>query len=90
MKAGTAPAVENLAKIAALSGFTFEWIATGRGPRMFGEPDITFGTTLVQVKQVRDPLDEQVVARVLALDARRKRALLEILDDQPTSPPKRG
>lgn len=29
---GTAPSVENLARIAAATGVAFEWLATGRGP----------------------------------------------------------
>lgn len=38
MAGGTAPAVEHLIALARRSGLTFEYLATGRGERVFGEP----------------------------------------------------
>ncbi|QNH26744.1 helix-turn-helix transcriptional regulator [Xanthomonas theicola] len=38
MAGGTAPAVEHLIALARRSGMTFEYLATGRGERVFGEP----------------------------------------------------
>jgi len=38
MENGTSPSVKNLDQIARLSGLAFEWVATGRGPMVFGEP----------------------------------------------------
>ncbi|AKK69177.1 helix-turn-helix transcriptional regulator [Xanthomonas translucens] len=38
MADGTAPAVEHLSALARRSGLTFEYLATGRGERVFGEP----------------------------------------------------
>lgn len=34
---GTTPAVKNIEHIATLSGLCFEWVATGRGAKIFGE-----------------------------------------------------
>ena len=38
MAAGGAPAVDHLIALAHRSGLTFEYLATGRGERVFGEP----------------------------------------------------
>ncbi|MGN6234978.1 helix-turn-helix transcriptional regulator [Dyella sp.] len=38
MEHGTTPSVKNLAEIAKVTGVAFEWLATGRGPKVFGEP----------------------------------------------------
>jgi transcriptional regulator with XRE-family HTH domain len=38
MANGTAPAVEHLIALACRSGLIFEYLATGRGERVFGEP----------------------------------------------------
>lgn len=78
MPNGTAPSVENLIKIASISGVGFEWLATGRGPK-----------TMDDVSTVRepqrpgyaapDPLDEALRAAIARLPPAKKRALLELL-----------
>lgn len=38
MRNGTSPSVENLIALARRTGLSFEYLATGRGPRIQGEP----------------------------------------------------
>lgn len=38
MENGTSPAVDNMVALARVSGMCFEYLATGRGPRVFGAP----------------------------------------------------
>jgi hypothetical protein len=40
MRKGTVPAVENMAALAVRAGVCFEWLATGRGPMVFGPPRV--------------------------------------------------
>lgn len=38
METGTSPSVDNMIALAQRCGVMFEWLATGRGERVFGEP----------------------------------------------------
>lgn len=57
MEKGTTPSVRNLEQVAVHSGVSFEWLATGRGPRIFGEPMVnepqaTYGAALSTDEQL--------------------------------------
>ncbi len=78
MQNGTAPSVENLIKIASISGVGFEWLATGRGPQTLDD------AAMVQepprpAYAAADPLDEALRAAIARLPVAKKRALLELL-----------
>ena len=71
-----APDINNLVLIAVRSGLAFEYLCTGRGPPVFGEP--------TRVAEARAPyvLDrtEKEISRLLSkAPARIKRAVLELL-----------
>lgn len=51
---GTSPSVENLAKLAVVLGVNFEWLATGRGPMVYTQPQEDF-RDIHQIR--RDNLD---------------------------------
>lgn len=77
MVAGTRPAMENLIAIARRSGMAFEYLATGRGERLFGEP-ILPGAEPAPAH----PLSHQqqwLLERFDALSARQRSGLLDLL-----------
>jgi transcriptional regulator with XRE-family HTH domain len=78
MPNGTAPSVENLIKIATISGVGFEWLATGRGPRTLGD-----AATVREPQRpdyaAADPLDVALRAAIARLPEAKRRALLELL-----------
>lgn len=79
MPTGTAPSVENLIKIAGLSGVAFEWLATGRGPKIHGEPLGTKEPRETYVFTAEDPVEEALRTVVSRLSQAKKKALLELL-----------
>lgn len=79
MPTGTAPSVENLIKIASLSGVAFEWLATGRGPKIHGQPAAASEARAAYVVAPADPLDEALRTAVSRLTQSKKKALLELL-----------
>jgi transcriptional regulator with XRE-family HTH domain len=77
MREGTAPSVDNLIKIAKLSGIAFEYLATGRGERVLGQPRVS-----AEPEAYRAQLDPEIKAIfdiVSAMPRRQRRSLLELL-----------
>ncbi len=74
---GTSPSVENLIALARRSGMSFEYLATGRGPKILGAPI---------VEEERAPYDmlskqqRQLLASFDRLPARKRADLLDFLD----------
>lgn len=85
MNGGTTPSVENLIALARRSGFCFEYLSTGRGERIQGEP-------IAAVAEETSPyrnLSEQQLRLLRSFDAlatKQRAALLELLDPVPTRP----
>ncbi|TPG51433.1 XRE family transcriptional regulator [Rhodanobacter glycinis] len=81
MEKGTSPSVKNLEQVAIHSGFAFEWLATGRGPRVFGEPMIKEPTATYGVALSVD--EHLVVAAMRRMEPARRSGLVSLL-----APPK--
>lgn len=79
MPTGTAPSVENLIKIAGLSGVAFEWLATGRGPKIHGEPASIREPRDAYTVVPDDPVEAALRSAVARLTQAKKKALLELL-----------
>lgn len=77
MEHGTSPSVKNLEHIARLSGLAFEWVATGRGPRVFGEPMVNEPTADYRVALAPELIELLDVGR--AIGPERVKALLVLL-----------
>ena len=70
------PDLSNLSKLARVSGLAFEWLATGRGDRLY------FGRvpeSSIQYAEI-DPLLKQIMERIIALPRRKQQALLNLMD----------
>ncbi|MDT0496238.1 helix-turn-helix transcriptional regulator [Algiphilus sp. W345] len=75
-EAGTRPSVENLVALARRSGMAFEYLATGRGARVFGAPIVAEAAPHYQVLTVQQ---QQLLACFDALSPRQRGSLLELL-----------
>lgn len=74
---GTSPAVKNLEAIAKLSGMMFEWVATGRGPKVFGDPVIAEERAPYTVPL--SPEEKQVVAAMRRMRPVQRTGLVQLL-----------
>lgn len=77
---GTSPAVENLAKIAAITGVSFEWLATGRGPMVYDAKKPTAAVS--EARQIYLPAttdEERLVLAFREMPDHKKKALLDLL-----------
>lgn len=82
MADGTAPSVENLIGLAQCSGLHFEYLATGRGERVFGPP----ASAVAETPASYQPLTEQqrlLLDRIEVLTPRQRTGLLDLLDSTP-------
>lgn len=86
MPAGTAPTVDNLAKIASLSGVAFEWLVTGRGQKIHGHPAEVDERRSNEAVTPADLLDQAVCAAVSRLTQAEKKALLKLLTRSGSDP----
>lgn len=80
MVEGTAPAVENLIALARRSGMAFEYLATGRGERVFGAPM----SAVAEEPAAYAGLGEQqrkLLERFETLTARQRGGLLDLIGD---------
>ena len=77
MERGTTPSVKNLEQIAKLSGLAFEWVATGRGPMVFGEPMVKEPAADYRVALAPELIELLDIGR--AIGAERVKALLVLL-----------
>jgi len=80
--AGTSPSVDHLSALARRSGMCFEYLATGRGPRILGEPMVA------EPAAEYDALTEQqkqLLERFRLLSPRQRRALLELIEPERSS-----
>lgn len=84
---GTRPAMENLIAIARRSGMAFEYLATGRGERRFGEPvsSVAEQATPYHLSQQQQWLLE----RFEALSPRQRSGLLDFLGAEAQPRPSR-
>lgn len=78
MEKGTTPSVKNLSEIARLTGVQFEWIATGRGPKVWGEPMVKEPAATYAVPL--SPELTKMVELAKKWNPERLRALLVLLD----------
>lgn len=76
----TGPSMTHLSRIAALTGVAFEWLATGRGsPRGGAVRDARRDYPAEAV--AKDPQERRLLARFRELPPKRRKALLDMLDD---------
>jgi transcriptional regulator with XRE-family HTH domain len=76
---GTAPSVENLAKIAAVTLVSFEWLATGRGAMRVADND---GEPAVMLSSFAQNLfEERVLRAARRVPARKRDAVISFLED---------
>jgi transcriptional regulator with XRE-family HTH domain len=76
---GTAPSVENMARVAVVLGVTFEWLATGRGPTRNKE-----GTELPAVMSsdfAHNLLEERLLRFARKLPRRNAELLVELVEN---------
>jgi transcriptional regulator with XRE-family HTH domain len=77
MEKGTSPSVKNLEQVAIHSGFAFEWLATGRGPRVFGEPMVNETRASYGVALSAD--EQLVVAAMRRMEPARRAGLISLV-----------
>lgn len=80
MADGTAPSVENLIALAQRSGLCFEYLATGRGEPIYGEP----AAKVAEEAQSYLPLSEQhrqLIAQFEKLTPRQRNGLLDLIGE---------
>ncbi|MCC8539541.1 helix-turn-helix transcriptional regulator [Xanthomonas codiaei] len=78
MAEGTAPSVENLIGLAKRSGMAFEYLATGRGERVFGPPVSAIAEEPAQYRRLDDQ-QRVLLARFDTLAPRQRSGLLDLL-----------
>lgn len=78
MAEGTAPSVENLSGLAKRSGMAFEYLATGRGDRVFGPPVSAIAEEPAQYHRLDDQ-QRVLLARFDTLAPRQRSGLLDLL-----------
>ncbi len=77
---GTAPAIENLAKIAVATGVSFEWLATGRGAARL-RADVEEQSAVSEAPFARDLQEERVLYAFRKLDDTRRDAVVRFLEE---------
>jgi len=77
MADGTAPAVEHLIALARRSGLTFEYLATGRGERVFGEP-LSVAEEAAHYRQLSDQ-QARLLDSFETLSPRQRAGLLDLI-----------
>lgn len=85
MNGGTTPSVENLIALARRSGFCFEYLSTGRGERIQGEPI----AAIAEEPSPYQTLTDQQLRLLKSFDAlttKQRSGLLELLDPVPARP----
>lgn len=76
---GTTPSVENLSRIAAITGFAFEWLATGRGQKDAGSQS---ETPAVAMSDYAHNIYEERLLRIgRRVPPRLREALLNFLEE---------
>lgn len=75
---GTAPSVENLARIAAATGVAFEWLATGRGSMHASPTDEAPAVVLDTFAQ--NQFEERLLRMGRRVPPRKREALLATLE----------
>jgi transcriptional regulator with XRE-family HTH domain len=75
---GTAPTLENLARIAIATGVAFEWLATGRGSARLTPTDED--PTVVAATFARDLYEERMLTAVRTLPSVKREAVVEFLE----------
>lgn len=73
---GTSPSVQNLASLARRSGMSFEYLATGRGPKVFGSP---ISSEDASISRPLSHPQRQLLKHFDALTPGQRRALVDLL-----------
>lgn len=79
MTRGTAPSVENLIALARHSGMTFEYLATGRGPRGHDRPVTAVAEQPAEYSALSRQ-QQRLLAAFEALSAKQRADLLDFLE----------
>jgi transcriptional regulator with XRE-family HTH domain len=74
---GTAPTLENLARIAIATGVAFEWLATGRGSARVANADDPASTAATFA---RDLYEERMLIAVRTMPTPKREAVVEFLE----------
>jgi transcriptional regulator with XRE-family HTH domain len=77
MDDGTSPTVKNLEQIATLSGLAFEWLATGRGPKVFGQPMVREPEAIYHAGLSDE--EQQVVSLMRKMKPPKRAALVQLI-----------
>lgn len=76
---GTSPSIENLIKIALVTGTAFEWLATGRGPaRTDASTEID---AVVMSDFAQDLFEERLLIVARKVSPKRRQIILKFLED---------
>jgi len=75
---GTTPSVDHLATVAMQTGVCFEWLATGRGPRMPEEG--AFDSAVAMEEFARDAIESQALLALRRLSFRKRSAAVQIIE----------
>lgn len=78
---GTAPGTSRLQEIAAATGVTFEWLATGRGERSRRRPNPDSIPALKLDIYAQDWTEETLLERFRLLTPRAKQMLVNLLEE---------
>lgn len=79
MVEGTAPSVENLIALARCSGLAFEYLATGRGAKIHGQPILPSQEDQA-LYQLLAPHQKRLLAAFEALTPKQRTGLLDLID----------
>ncbi len=79
----TGPSAERLAGIAALTGVSFEWLATGRGEPLLG---LEYSAPAVDALLVEDPVERRLVEAYRSCAAPARRVLSQFIESQTVRP----
>jgi len=76
---GTTPSVENLSRIATVTGIAFEWLATGRGGKAIRQDGETEAVALSDFAQ--NPYEERWLRIGRKVPPRLRESLLKFIED---------
>lgn len=75
---GTSPTIEHLAAIAVLSGVTFEWLATGRGPVALTDHETP---AIDATSFATDQIEDRLLTAFRRVPSRKREAFVRWMED---------
>ena len=75
---GTSPTIEHLGAIAVLSGVTFEWLATGRGPVALTDHETP---AIDATSFATDQIEDRLLAAFRKVPSRKREAFVRWMED---------